>query len=219
MAVLNVNEGTFRADLFKIGRLLNYEDVVTTSTQIDFYFNDGTVIRRLTGNSFAADGDGAPALGTVTSLTEIRDGSPQFTLSGFAMSWTAFKEFSLANDTGGFLSQVFSGNDSLTGNGRKDVMIGFDGADSITGGGGNDKIIGKDGADVLDGGAGGDLLIGGLGDDTYILDDRGDRVTEKADEGFDCIESSLSHRWARTSKNSSSPAPMTSREPATAWTT
>ncbi len=192
MAVLNVNLGTFRADFFKIGRIFDYEYVETTPTQVDFYFNDGNVIRRLTGNGFVPDGGGAPELGTVTSLSEIRDGIPRFTISGFAMSWTAFEEFGLANDTGGFLSQVFSGNDSLTGNGRKDVMMGFDGADTLAGGGGNDRIMGGDGADVLDGGTGGDLLIGGLGDDTYIFDSRGDRVIERADGGIDCIESSFS---------------------------
>ena len=48
---------------------------------------------------------------------------------------------------------------------------GNDLANTITGGGGND---------TLDGGAGIDRLVGGAGDDTYLVDDSGDLITEAA---------------------------------------
>ena len=55
-------------------------------------------------------------------------------------------------------------------------------ANFIQGGSGNDR---------LDGGAGADQLTGGLGDDTYIVDNAGDVVTELADGGSDEVRTSL----------------------------
>jgi len=45
---------------------------------------------------------------------------------------------------------------------------------------------------VLDGGAGADILIGGSGNDTYIVDDEGDRIVETVAEGTDTVKSSVS---------------------------
>jgi Ca2+-binding RTX toxin-like protein len=39
-------------------------------------------------------------------------------------------------------------------------------------------ILGNDGSNLIDGAAGADLLYGGGGDDTYIVDDEGDRTTK-----------------------------------------
>ncbi|WP_197492010.1 calcium-binding protein, partial [Rhizobium bangladeshense] len=44
---------------------------------------------------------------------------------------------------------------------------------------------------TLNGGAGADSLIGGAGNDTYILDDAGDLVTEAADAGTDTVRTNL----------------------------
>ena len=46
-------------------------------------------------------------------------------------------------------------------------------------------------ANVLDGAAGIDTLIGSLGDDTYVVDNIGDVVVEKLDEGLDAVQSSV----------------------------
>ena len=43
----------------------------------------------------------------------------------------------------------------------------------------------------LDGGLGADVLTGGLGDDTYIVDDPFDVVSELADQGIDAIHASI----------------------------
>ncbi|MBX5142850.1 rhizobiocin, partial [Rhizobium lentis] len=48
------------------------------------------------------------------------------------------------------------------------------------------------GADILDGKAGADTLIGGTGDDTYIVDNAGDIVTERPNEGTDLIKTARS---------------------------
>jgi hypothetical protein len=52
---------------------------------------------------------------------------------------------------------------------------------------------------VLDGGLGTDYMAGGAGNDTYIVDDIGDIVFEKANGGIDTIQSSVSFdlRFAR----------------------
>ncbi len=53
-------------------------------------------------------------------------------------------------------------------------------------------ISGNNAANVLYGYGGADTLIGWSGDDTYFVDDAGDRVTERADAGYDLIRSSIS---------------------------
>ena len=53
-------------------------------------------------------------------------------------------------------------------------------------------INGNAGANTLDGAAGADSLSGGDGNDTYIVDNLGDQVTEAAAKGTDTVQSSVS---------------------------
>lgn len=55
------------------------------------------------------------------------------------------------------------------------------------------QLIGNNGNNYLDGGAGSDRLIGFLGDDTYVVDNAGDVVTELAGEGFDSIQTTVDY--------------------------
>ena len=66
------------------------------------------------------------------------------------------------------------------------------GNDELLGNGGNDVLYGGDGNDTLNGGTGADVMYGGAGDDTYTVDDLGDKVIEYANEGTDTVLSSVS---------------------------
>ena len=72
------------------------------------------------------------------------------------------------------LSFIGTGNATLTGNAKTNVLVG------------------SDGNDTLDGGKGGDTMAGGDGNDVYYIDDVLDVVIELADEGRDTVYSSVS---------------------------
>jgi len=67
--------------------------------------------------------------------------------------------------------------------------------ENLIGGSGNDQLIGNGYGNVLNGGAGADKLTGGLGNDTYIVDNVGDIVTETSALAteIDTVNSSISY--------------------------
>jgi serralysin len=79
---------------------------------------------------------------------------------------------------------VGSGSLFADGNSLDNRIIGNDGDNVLSGLAGND---------YLDGGAGADEMFGGIGNDTYVVDDYGDRVVERVNEGSDRVLSSKSY--------------------------
>jgi Ca2+-binding RTX toxin-like protein len=124
---------------------------------------------------------------------------------------------SLGNDTlagGAGNDWLFGGNDSpwnaeqFNAGAGNDVLNGGDGNDTLDGGYGNDSLYGGSGDDFLDGGdsgfigndfyagqklLGSNYLAGGTGNDTYLVNSTNDTVVERAKEGIDEVQSSVSY--------------------------
>lgn len=85
--------------------------------------------------------------------------------------------------------QGIAGSASVTGNalGNTITLAPLLGSSVVLGLGGDDAISTAQGNDTLDGGEGVDQLAGGFGDDTYLVDDAGDFITEYLDSGTDRV--------------------------------
>jgi Ca2+-binding RTX toxin-like protein len=98
--------------------------------------------------------------------------------------------------TGVEVLQLLGSATSGTGNGSDNRLLGNGLNNTLSGGGGNDTLRGEAGNDNLNGGTNADSMAGGAGNDTYIVDDLGDVVTEMLsggdDGGVDEVRSTLS---------------------------
>jgi Ca2+-binding RTX toxin-like protein len=103
----------------------------------------------------------------------------------------------LTGDDGANVMYGYRGHDILKGGGGADLLTGNEGNDTLNGGSGFDLLLGDEGNDTLNGEVGDDTLNGGLGiddmsggmgNDIYIAES-GDRVFERAGEGYDIVYS------------------------------
>jgi Ca2+-binding RTX toxin-like protein len=96
-------------------------------------------------------------------------------------------EYTGNNTFGGFGNAL---NNVITGGRFGDTLAGLDGEDTLNGGNGADTLDGGRGSDTLDGGLGADFMAGGEGNDTYRVNNAGDRVFESASPagGIDTVQ-------------------------------
>ena len=173
-------------------------DTMTGGSGNDVFVLDGNGIKIITDFSASADridlsqtgfdsfASIQPYFSTVSGNAVLsastQDGPLSYTLQGVSLG-------SLTESN--FIFSTAANPEAKSGTSSSEVVNGKGGADRLFGLGGNDTLNGFAGNDTLDGGAGNDRVVGGAGNDVYIINSGSDTVVEKAEEGVDTIQTSL----------------------------
>jgi Ca2+-binding RTX toxin-like protein len=93
------------------------------------------------------------------------------------------------------INLILTGTDAITGTGNDvdNIITGNESDNTLNGLLGNDTLHGNGGSDILIGGEGIDLMFGGIGNDTYVVDNTGDAISESENEGIDTVNTSVSY--------------------------
>lgn len=99
-------------------------------------------------------------------------------------------ESSDSSMSSGFINECIT---KYVATGYDDVIIDYNRNTVVDGLAGNDYIQTWDGNDTIIGGLGKDIMKGDKGDDVYYVDNLGDKVVEKENEGHDIINTAVSY--------------------------
>lgn len=190
MARVDVLSGAFDNEREPLRGLRRAE--ITSFESSEVVATSGPSIFTMTGTDFVQDSQGEFVAGTVTGIAERERGVLLYTLTELDLPAADLQRFLDRNRVGDFLDALYGGEDVLNGGNRNDRLAGFGSDDELNGNAGDDTLDGGDGDDRLDGGTGVDRMSGGTGDDTYVVDDPGDRVIETRGGGADLVEASTS---------------------------
>jgi hypothetical protein len=191
-SVSGVAEVVYDTDWFAVTLEAGKSYVVTTtgsSSYVAIYDQNGA--RTGTpGRTFTPDATGTYYLANTSG-----------TAGNYSLKITSYNDDFVGNaDTSGRFFEATDDGITRTGTGKDDTLIGSAKGDTLIGGGGhdrlfagsgNDRLNGDAGNDRLTGGLGGDWMVGGTGNDTYVVDNFGDTVIERANQGIDTVESSI----------------------------
>jgi len=96
---------------------------------------------------------------------------------------------------------VSSGVSRTLSAGEHHLVLTGEGAINGTGNALDNRLTGNAAANVLDGGAVADDMLGGKGNDTYVVDNVGDKVTELANEGIDTVQALVNYALGANVEN------------------
>jgi Ca2+-binding RTX toxin-like protein len=150
---------------------------------------------------------GASAInGTGNALNNVLDGSLNTavnTLTGGAGNDTfivgAGDVVSEANNGG--TDTIQSSLTWILSNNVENLTLTGNSAVNGTGNALNNVLFGNSGNNTLNGLAGADAMSGGAGDDTYVVDNVGDGITEYAGDGIDLVQASVTYTLADNIEN------------------
>lgn len=199
--------------IFRAYRAADMGDMISDG---DFVTRDADRIVLLDGDrqttfygDFGYGGSGAVS-GTLTGYSLRIAGKLVFAAKEVDVYASTSMRLAGAFDNDAFAAYTLFRGDSLYGSGEDDSLLGMGGDDRLWGHGGDDKLFGGSGDDRIKGGSGADLLAGGLGvdrleggrgDDTYIVDEKRDRVIEASGEGRDLVLAATSFTLAAHVEN------------------